>query len=464
MNHDRRRFLLSAALASTSPAWASTAWSAEAPAPPGAAPIPASGDGTVMLDAHPLASDGPAGAKPDLGYAPTSPGPLVRLKRGVATRIRLTNRIGEPTSLDWHGMRLPNALETVPGLIGMPIATGANAEILLTPADSGTYWFHAGLLAGMDDQTARGLAGVVVVEEPDPPPTDGDKTLILTDRQPVVGAASSPQPGPPSLQSRLQINGKAWPDSDALAPGARIRLRIVNGSTREAFAASFQGGAVMVIAIDGQPSELFRPLNDSVPVGPGARFDVLIDLARTPGAEFKLLLRGSDAVAASPVESVAYVAKATGTPLAERPPMHSLTPNPALPRVIPLEHATRVDMTVRIGPATQSPNRAAWSVNGTVATALPKKPLFSVRRNSPVTLGFTNASTQLTAFRLHGHVMRLLHAMDDGWEPYWRDSVIVPPGITHHATFLADNPGKWLIESPFFDQAAGGLRTWFEVI
>ncbi len=81
-----------------------------------------------------------------------------------------------------------------------------------------------------------------------------------------------------------------------------------------------------------------------------------------------------------------------------------------------------------------------------------------------MTLTLRNGSTQLIAFRLHGHAMRLLHAMDDGWEPYWRDSVIVPPGVIHHVAFMADNPGKWLIESPFFDQAVGGLRTWFEVV
>ena len=44
-----------------------------------------------------------------------------------------------------------------------------------------------------------------------------------------------------------------------------------------------------------------------------------------------------------------------------------------------------------------------------------------------------------------------------------RDTVLVPPGATHHAAFVADLPGRWLIESPFFDQAAGGLRAWFEV-
>ena len=48
---------------------------------------------------------------------------------------------------------------------------------------------------------------------------------------------------------------------------------------------------------------------------------------------------------------------------------------------------------------------------------------------------------------VHGHAMRLLHDLDDGWEPYWRDAVLVPEGKTKHAAFVADNPGKSAIQS-----------------
>ncbi len=57
--------------------------------------------------------------------------------------------------------------------------------------------------------------------------------------------------------------------------------------------------------------------------------------------------------------------------------------------------------------------------------------------------------------------MRLLHDLDDGWEPYWRDSVLVAAGKTKHVAFIADNPGKWVIESLIPDRH--GLSTWFLV-
>ncbi len=204
-------------------------------------------------------------------------------------RIRLDNRIGEPTSIDWHGMRLPNHFEILPGLTGSSIASGNGADITLLAPDSGTYWFHPGILS-QENQTARGLAGALVVEEAEPPAADQDKILFLTDRP---GEPVPATPGSSTVEGRLLINGRGWPEAETLAPGSRLRLRIINGSTREAVAATFVGAPAMVIAIDGQPSELFKPLNDSLPVGPGARFDILVDLPRLPGAEFKLLLRGS---------------------------------------------------------------------------------------------------------------------------------------------------------------------------
>ncbi len=73
------------------------------------------------------------------------------------------------------------------------------------------------------------------------------------------------------------------------------------------------------------------------------------------------------------------------------------------------------------------------------------KPLFSVKRGTPVSLGFLNKTLATLNMRVHGHVVRLLHDLDDGWEPYWRNAVIVAEGRTKHVAFVADNPGKWAI-------------------
>jgi FtsP/CotA-like multicopper oxidase with cupredoxin domain len=94
----------------------------------------------------------------------------------------------------------------------------------------------------------------------------------------------------------------------------------------------------------------------------------------------------------------------------------------------------------------------------------PEKPLFKAHKGAPVTLGLINNTSSTEAIRWGGHVARLLHALDDGWEPYWRDSALLAPGQTVHIAFVADNPGRWPIESAIFERQSAGARSFFEVV
>ncbi len=445
MTIERRRFLISAAGAAASlgfggPLGAADAASASPPA------LGALDFAARRVDPAAQGTDTP------LAYGTGAPGQALRIKPGIEIPVTLKNAIGEATDLDWHGMRVKAALEIIPGVNGATVPPGGEVKLVLRSTDTGTCWVHPSYIPGWSNQTARGLAAVVVVEEPDAPEVDADIVLFIADRLRAGGATPA---------ETLAINAKPWPQTATCKPGARLRLRIVNGSTRQALAAAFVGAEPFVVAIDGQPSDLFRPLNDRLPLGPGTRFDIMVDLPSKAGEEFRVLLRGPEMAPSTPSAAI-FVAKTEGNSGSQRPPIHSLTPNPALPPVIHLEHATRIDITAAMRPA-DKPGPLLWMLNGMSGIKLAVRPLFAVKRNTPVTLGFTNKSPQLVAFRLHGNVMRLLHSKDDGWEPYWRDSVLVAPGVTFHAAFLADNPGRWLIDSPFFDQAAGGFRTWFDV-
>ena len=75
-----------------------------------------------------------------------------------------------------------------------------------------------------------------------------------------------------------------------------------------------------------------------------------------------------------------------------------------------------------------------------------------------------NKTAVVQAMRLWGHVARLLHSMDDGWEPYWRDTILIQPGRSAHVAFVADNPGKWPFESAIPEHRAAGVGTWFQVV
>ena len=387
---------------------------------------------------------------PPVRYGDEARGAVLRLKQNAPARIALQNGLDRPTSLDLHGIRAAPPLGG-PGPLGGALSTGATADIAFTPPDSGTFWFHPWILDPREDATAQGLAGVLIVEEPMPPDVDTEVVAMLTDRWPLVGMPDARD------AEALGIAGEPWPRSETARRGARIRLRLVNASTRRAVVIGCTGTTPYVIAIDGQPSELFKPLNDRVPVGPGARVDLMFDMPTTIGSAVRLLggtVTGTE---------TALVIAAVGDPQSARGPIRPLPANAALPQAIALERSTRATLVAQRRDGAKPDEPAAWSLNGISGPDLPKTPLFRTKRGAPVTLALRNASQDLVSFRVHGFALRLLHDLDDGWEPYWRDAVLVPPGATHHAAFVADLPGRWLIESPFFAQAAGGLRGWFEV-
>ena len=91
--------------------------------------------------------------------------------------------------------------------------------------------------------------------------------------------------------------------------------------------------------------------------------------------------------------------------------------------------------------------QAQWDVS-TPAVINPTKPLLSVKKGDILTLSLHNKSEKASqTVHIHGHSCRILHPNDDGWEPYWVDTLTVKPSETVRIAFRADNPGNWMIES-----------------
>ena len=77
-------------------------------------------------------------------------------------------------------------------------------------------------------------------------------------------------------------------------------------------------------------------------------------------------------------------------------------------------------------------------------------------------LALTNRMTTPVTFHLHGHHFRLLDRLDDGWKPFWLDTLVVGEQVERIA-FVADNPGKWLIHSRRLEQTGTDVAVWFAV-
>jgi FtsP/CotA-like multicopper oxidase with cupredoxin domain len=97
-------------------------------------------------------------------YEGTVPGPELRVRQGRPVRITVLNKLDEDTTVHWHGIRLPNAMDGVPGLTQKPIRPGESFVYEFIPPDAGTFWYHPH--QHTVQQLGRGLAGALVVEEP----------------------------------------------------------------------------------------------------------------------------------------------------------------------------------------------------------------------------------------------------------------------------------------------------------
>ena len=402
----------------------------------------------------------PAEAATACAYAGAIPGPPIRLKQGEELRLSFANKLAEPTTLSFPGLRAANAAAGVGGLTQQRLTPGASMDIRFVPPNSGfnLYLPHAGLTdAG---QQGRGLFGPIIVDEAKAPDVDLDAAIILSDwnvdasgrikddfADPTIGRGSGRRGGV------VFANGAAAPLKLKTRPGARVRLRLGSAATARLTTVALDGPRPLIVAVDGQPSEPFEPLNNQFPIGPGARFELMFDMPRNSSAGARLDLRGE---AGAPDQPFVVIAS-EGEPVASRSEPPRLAPNPRLPAEIALESAKRCDFVISGGGA------QPFLVNGAAFVDWAPKPAYVLPRGAPAVFVIANKTAVVQAIRLWGHVARLLHAMDDGWEPYWRDTILIQPGRTAHIAFVADNSGKWPLKSAIPEHRAAGVGAWFQV-
>ena len=399
------------------------------------------------------------------------PGPLLRFKKDEEVKVRLVNKLAQPASLNWHGVRIVNAMDGVAGLTQEPVPPGGSFDYRFTPPDSGLYWYHPHALPFIGEQLDRGLYGVMIVDERDPPAADRDMLVVLADwklddKGELTGFDAGEDVGAGRIGPLVTLNSRAVPVEETLPPSSRLRLRVLSAVDTRLMLIAFNGVRPLILAVDGQPCEAFEPARQMIPLGPGARFDVMLDLPGDAGTDANVTLLGDNEP-----DRVLLAFKTAGEKRSPLPPVASLPQNPLLPSEIKLQASRKVDILIEAiaSMGTGSSSVAAqdrplyWKLNGKAVPGFAPAPLFSVKRGTPVTLGFVNHTAFVQQMHVHGHAMRLLHDLDDGWEPYWRDAVLVPEGKTKHVAFVADNPGKWVIECLMAGRQTAGMATWFEV-
>jgi len=221
-------------------------------------------------------------------YNGTVPGPEIRVPYGQRIRILVKNDLPDPTTVHWHGLAVPNAMDGVPDVTQDPIEPGGTFtyEFDAIPAgrDSkgGTFLYHSHFEE--DRQVGLGLAGALVIEEPDPVRYDVERTIMIGEwaLDTATGETRPPMEMEGSLPNFFTLNGKAFPATETISAnrGDRVLLRLVGAGQFE-HPMHLHGTDFRIVAKDGHP--IGQPLAaDVVQVAPGERYDIAFT-ATEPG-------------------------------------------------------------------------------------------------------------------------------------------------------------------------------------
>ncbi|PWG62577.1 multicopper oxidase family protein [Spiribacter halobius] len=412
-------------------------------------------------------------------YEGTVPGPVLRVRQGERLRVRVDNGLDEPTSVHWHGLRLPNAMDGVPGVTQAPIAPGAAFDYAFHAVDAGTFWYHPHIRS--EQQVGRGLYGALIVEEREPPAVDGEWLWVLDDwritREGQLAAFGNwhDRSHGGRVGNWTTVNGTP-PAEHALHRGERVRLRLVNAANARIFGLRFGGHRPWLMALDGHPVPPRRlDADEPMVLGPGMRADLFLDgEAHEPGSGHEVF----DAFAreaTAPVARLRYAAPRREAAPGEPAPLPANpVPEPDLARAE--RHEITLDggamgnidaLTIDGRPAGMRLIRETglmWGINGVAAGGHHLPPALTLARGAHVRLRLRNNTAWPHPMHLHGHAFRVL-TRNDAPVPDrpWQDTVLLDRRETAEVAFVADNPGDWMFHCHILEHQAAGMMTLLRV-
>ena len=415
---------------------------------------------------------------PVWAYNQRVPGPEIRLRQGDVLDVRLKNRLQQATSIHWHGLRIDNSMDGVPGFTQDAVQAGEDFDYTFHLPDAGTFWYHSHFSSS--EQSARGMQGLLVVEEPDSYSVDRELSLVIDDWRLNSDNVIEPSFGnlhdvshAGRLGNYLTVNGVSSPVFP-VSHGERLRLRLANTANARVMPLQFDNVRCWTIALDGQPV-LPAPLDQgSLVLAPGQRADLVIDIEDDVNTNIPINFMHRQGTL-----PIAYfqVNGRMESPVNRNMPV-PLPDNP-LPTSLDYRNALRVELVMSGGTMGQMRSaifegRAmsirelvtrgkAWSFNGIVG--MTEEPLFRVKRGRTMFIDMWNETSWPHAMHVHGHHFKIIEKNDQKKsQSPWRDTTLMQVSDRISIGFVADNPGKWLLHCHMLEHMAGGMATWFEVI
>ncbi len=402
------------------------------------------------------------------GYNGSAPGPEIRVRQGETLTRRLENRLPQATSVHWHGIRIDNAMDGVPGLTQEAVPPDGSFDYAFVAPDAGTYWYHSHNRSV--EQVARGLYGPLIVDEAEGAPEVDDDLLLAIDDWRLTAEAQVAEDfenmhdraHAGRLGNFATTNGTAE-FARPVRRHERLRLRILNAANARIFDFGFAGFEGWLVALDGMPLARPEPLPQRLTLAPAQRADLIVDVTAEDGGEALLLhltRDGGFAQAAFPVTGAAgTVRRDPPGPLPPNPGMALLDPKGARPIELLMEGGAMSRMMMGGGMRDMLARGQVWALNG--IAGLPDAPLVEAARGETLRIPLVNDTAFPHAMHLHGHHFREI--LPDGSTGPMRDTILIEAGETREIVFAADNPGDWLLHCHMLAHQIAGMKTWLRV-
>ncbi len=392
------------------------------------------------------------------------PGPLIRARVGDRLVVRFTNALPKPTTVHWHGLRVPIQMDGVPGASQSEVQPGESFTYDFILPDAGLFWYHPHVMSAT--QVGFGLYGALLVEDPEEKIGVPDEVvLVLSDiALDEKGELEDPDSGGSAGMvfgregNQVLVNGRAGARMTARS-GVPQRWRVVNAAKSRHFQIHLGGPRFTTIGGDGGLLE--HPVeSETLILAAGERADVIVTPEGAAGAELAVETipynRGYGSIEYRSIDELFKIGIAD-LPAYLSPPLpkvrraiEPLSPEGATPVVVDFTLGRRGDGTFEYGIG------GVPFANGKAVKAAP---------GETQVWTLNNKTAWSHPFHLHGFFFQVL---DDEGQPVrplaWKDTVNVPLEKSLRVIVRFDErEGSWMYHCHILDHADGGLMGWVEV-
>ena len=213
------------------------------------------------------------------GYNGQYPGPLLRVERDATIVVHFMNNIEMPTTVHWHGLRLDNRFDGIPGITQAPVEQGGMFTYELYFKDSGIYWYHPHMRE--DIQQDLGLYGNMLVdplEDDYYSPVNREEVVILDDiliddYGLIPYGDESPTHALMGRFGNVMLTNGMTDYRLNVKKGEVVRFFLTNVANSRTFNVTFGDAPVKVVASDVSKFE-YEAWVGSVPIAPAERYVV----------------------------------------------------------------------------------------------------------------------------------------------------------------------------------------------